>query len=176
MRLNKFNATDKLETLNSFVSFPIEKLKKLQASYTAMESKFYTLWYEPRLPAGQGAAFSEGAHVNSIRNMQAMYNQLPDSSSSMPEDSTRCRTSASNHRKITRVNTQPRLLAGQGATFSESAHVNSIGNTQTLHNQLPNSASLILEACYVIVADRFIDANETVGEKLTACIRFDGYC
>nr|GEV37917.1 hypothetical protein [Tanacetum cinerariifolium] len=139
-----------------------------RAHYLPSICIFYTLWYEPRLPAGQGAAFSEGAHVNNIQNMQAMYNQLPDSSSSMPE--------ASNHRKITRVNTQPRLSAGQGATFSESAHVNSIGNTQALHNQLPNLASLILEACYVIVVDRFIDSNETVEEKLTACIRFDGYC
>nr|GEV43207.1 hypothetical protein [Tanacetum cinerariifolium] len=80
---------------------------------------------DPRPPTGQEAAFSEGAHVNSLGNTQAMamHSQPTNSASSIPEDSRRVGTSASSQHKRARQNTDPRLPGCQEAAFSEGCSI-----------------------------------------------------
>ncbi|GKC10356.1 hypothetical protein Tco_1007138 [Tanacetum coccineum] len=134
-----------------------EKLMEvsLDISMLALKSKMYLICH---VENAKGNATAE-------RGKRAVYNQLPDSAFSIHEDSTRCSTSASNHNKRTRVYTQPRLPAGQEVTFSESAHVKSIGNTQAVHNQLPNSASLILEGMDIKEMDKIKAKTDKAGHE-----------
>ncbi|GJS22047.1 hypothetical protein Tco_0450679 [Tanacetum coccineum] len=68
------------------------------------------------------------AQVKNAKNMQPMVRQPMHLRFPITAGSTRCGPFASNQ-----------------ATSSEGAHVNLIGNTQGVHNQVPNSASVILQ-------------------------------
>ncbi|GJV42592.1 hypothetical protein Tco_1421032 [Tanacetum coccineum] len=82
------------------------------------------------------------AHVD-VKGMEecAVFMQTTsDVPGDASEDSTRADASSSNHLKRTHDQTHPTLSAVQEAVFLESANINAVENTQSIHNEVIGSA------------------------------------